>query len=245
MAILVLSVAPLMAAAGPTTQPVDVTAGKISTKSDPTTRPDRLAGSDDGLRRNRLGIGMRGAKLDPGTRADWEGISGFMTAHSPNRLQFINGLADGPLKFGMMKNMLQKEGNLARLDKDDPELAGIMTSRVELEDQVFGLASQFRNADPEQADQIRQTLREKVADLVDTNMKERELRIDRLKKALAEQEQNLATDEGQRDRLVADRLRGIINEARRPNGPLDAAHSEPVLASPETSTDVTPSQKQK
>jgi len=226
-----LSIAPLMAAAGPTTQP--------------TTRPDRFNGQNEVGRRGRMGGGQRMPQLDPGTAADWESIAPFMKVHSQNRLKFINGLADGPLKFGMMKNMLQKEGNLARLDKDDPELAGIMTSRVELEDQVFGLASQFRNADPEQADQIRQTLREKVADLVDTNMKERELRIDRLKKALAEQEQNLATDEGQRDRLVADRLRGIINEARRPNGPLDAAHSEPVLASPETSTDVTPSQKQK
>ena len=248
---LVLGIAPLMsgaggrAAAAPTTQPAEVTTGNISARSEPTTRPDRFTGPGEGGRRNRLASGMRGDRPDPGTVADWESINGFMKTHSPNRLQFINGLSDGPLKFGMMKNMVQKSNNLDRLEKDDPELAQIMAKRVGLEDDVFGLATQYRKADAMHADAIRTELQGKVADLVDANLNEREMRLARLEKTLEEQRQNLEKDQNQRDRLIADRLRGIMDEARRPNSPLNAAQGEPVLASPDTKTDVTTEQKQK
>jgi hypothetical protein len=226
-----LSIAPLMAAAGPTTQP--------------TTRPDRFNGQNEVGRRGRMGGGQRMPQLDPGTAADWESIAPFMKVHSQNRLKFINGLSDGPMKFAMMNNMVRVSRNLERLDREDPELSHVVTKRVELEDQVFGLARDLRNADPVEADQIKQTLGQKVAELVDTNLDERQLRIDRLTKTLNVEQQNLARDKDQSDQLVADKLKRIIDEAQRPNGPLEMAHSEPVLASPETSTDVTPTQKQK
>ena len=229
-AALVLSIAPLMAAADPTTQP--------------TTRPDRLNAQNEPGRRGRMG-GQRMPQLDPGTMADWESIAPFMKVHSQNRLKFINGLSDGPMKFSMMNNMVRVSRNLERLDREDPELAHTVTKRVELEDQVFGLASDLRSADSMQADQIKQTLGQKVAELVDTNLNERQMRIDRLKKTLDVEEQNLARDKDQSDRLIADRIKRIMDEAQRPNGPLEAAHSEPVLASPEVNTEVTPAQKQK
>jgi len=84
-----------------------------------------------------------------------------------------------------------------------------------------------------------------VAELVNANLDERQMRIDRLTKTLNIEQQNLARDKDQSDQLVADRLKRIIDEAQRPNGPLEAAHSEPVLASPEVNTEVTPGQKQK
>ena len=189
--------------------------------------------------------GARMAQLDPGTLADWESIAPFMKVHSQNRLKFINGLSDGPTKFSMMNNMVRVSRNLERLDREDPDLSHIVTKRVELEDQVFGLANDLRTADSVEADQIKQTLEQKVADLVDTNMNERQLRIDRLKKTLNVEEQNLARDRDQSDKLIADRIQRIMDEAQRPNGPLEAAHSEPVLGSPDTQTEVTPSQKQK
>jgi hypothetical protein len=145
----------------------------------------------------------------------------------------------------MMNNMVRVSRNLERLDREDPELAHVVTKRVELEDQVFGLAKDLRSADSEEADQIKQTLGQKVAELVNTNLDERQMRIDRLTKTLNIEQQNLARDKDQSDQLVADRLKRIIDEAQRPNGPLEAAHSEPVLASPEVNTEVTPGQKQK
>jgi hypothetical protein len=219
-----------MAAAGPTTEP--------------TTRPDRLNGQNELGRRGRMG-GQRMPQLDPGTAADWESIAPFMKVHSQNRLKFINGLSDGPMKFSMMNNMVRVSRNLERLDREDPELAHVVTKRVELEDQVFGLAKDLRSADSDGADQIKQTLGQKVAELVNANLDERQMRIDRLTKTLNIEQQNLARDKDQSDQLVADRLKRIIDEAQRPNGPLEAAHSEPVLASPEVNTEVTPGQKQK
>ena len=229
LAALVLSIAPLMAAADPTTQP--------------TNPPDRFSGQNEPGRRGRLG--QRIPQLDPGTAADWESIAPFMKVHSQNRLKFINGLSDGPMKFGMMNNMVRVSRNLERLDREDPELAHTVTKRVELEDQVFGLARDLRNADSIETDQIKQTLEQKVAELVDTNLSERQMRIDRLKKTLDIEEQNLTRDKDQSERLIADRVKRIMDEAQRPNGPLEAAHSEPVLASPEVNTEVSPGQKQK
>ena len=240
LAILVLSAAPLLFGAGPATQP---SGGKLSAKSEPTTRPDRLAGSDEGgTRRGGRGNGQRQFRFDSAvTQADWEDIRPFMKNHSPNRLKFINELPDGPRKNNMITNMVRVSRNLDRMD--DADLSRIVTKRVELEDKVFGLAVQFRSADSVQVDGIKDQLKETISQLVDTNIDERKLRIERLKKTLDLEQQNLDRDDGQRDKVVADRLRQTIDEAQRPNGPLETAHSEPVLASPEANTEVTPSKK--
>jgi hypothetical protein len=240
LALLVLCTAPLLFGAGPATQP---SGGNLSAKSGPTTRPDRLAGSEEaGGRRGGRGNGQRQFRFDSAvTQADWEGISSFMKNHSPNRLKFINQLPDGPRKYNMITNMVRVSRNLDHMD--DADLSRIVTKRVELEDKVFGLAVQYRNADSVQVDGIKDQLKEAVADLVDTNIDERKLRIDRLKKTLDLEQQNLDRDDGQRDKVVADRLRQTIDEAQRPNGPLETAHSEPVLASPEADTVVTPVKK--
>ncbi len=244
---MVVGVAPLLAGADgrSTAGPAEAPAGKVSVKSEPTTRPDRLAGSDEGGRHNRPGLAARVSRADRPTAADWESISEFMKAHSPVRLKFINDLPDGPNKAERMTNMVRDTRDIERLEKDDPDLAHMMTRRVELEDGIFELLGKIRTADDEHAGQVKQELREKVAQWVDTNINERRLRIDKLKRTLDAAQQSVDRDDSQRERIVARRLNIILEDAQRPNGPLEAVPSEPVLASPESNSEVTPTQKSK
>jgi hypothetical protein len=243
---MVVGVAPLLAGAtGPTTQPGEGATGKISAKSEPTTRPDRLTGADEGGRRGRLGLGPRLQRADRPTAADWDSISGFMKEHSPVRLKFINDLPDGPNKADRMANMIRDTRDVERLEKDDPDLAHMMTRRVELEDGIFDLLGQIRGADDDHVGQVKLDLRKKVAQWVDTNINERKLRIKKLQRTLEMAQQSVDRDDSQRERIVDRRLNIILEDAQRPNGPLEAAPNDPVLASPEANTEVTPTQKQK
>ncbi len=164
---------------------------------------------------------------EPWQPQDWDEASAFMKEHCPERFRVIDSLSDGrPRKNRLIGLAVVAYHNLQRIQKDDPELGLIVVRRMELEDSAFGLATQFRDAradgDTATQESIRVKIQQKVADLVDTNLKERQRRIARLEKSLKLQQDQLATDLKNRDMTIDRRMRNLVDGPRSPE---EEAHS--------------------
>jgi hypothetical protein len=205
---------PMAHAGEPATQPTAMPAPEAVAAADPAPPPHDFPTAPDGFRSGRR-FGGRHGRGSFMFRGEWTQVSAFMQEHSPVRLKFINDLPEGPRKNAMQSFAARTFHTYQQALADDPKLAAILVNRVELEDQVFDLAGQVRHADPVGRDALKQDLRQKVSDLVDTNIKERQLRIDRLETTLGSERARLAQDQKQRDKLVDQKFNAVMQEAKK------------------------------
>jgi len=165
----------------------------------------------------RFGGWMRVLPQDVWSPAEFEQATPWLKEHSPRRLQVVTSMADErpQRKYRLTGALVHVYKNIQNVQKDEPELAQVMTNRVELEDNVFGLVGQYREAkranDTAKLTSTQQELRQKVGELVETNIKERKSRIARLERTLAQERNKLVTDEKSKDQLVEKRLHNLID----------------------------------
>jgi hypothetical protein len=106
---------------------------------------------------------------------------------------------------------------MALKEKGDQELYDLKVRVAQAEDEVFGLQRQMREAPDPDRPVLRHQLRQKVADMIRLGLKERELRIARLEKALADEKAKLAADEQSLDQRVTERMQAM-SKGMRPGG---------------------------
>lgn len=214
----VARVMPVAGAIKPATQPVEARVDQqVAALPDSASLPQDVPaapGGPDGFRAGRR-FGPRHGRNSYMTHSEWAQISAFMEEHSPVRLKFINDLPDGPRKNMMQSFAARTFHTYQQAQANNPKLAAILVNRVELEDQVFDLAGQVRRADPAGRDALEQDLRQKISDLVDTNIKERQLRIDSLEATLSSEQMRLAEDKKQREKLVDQKFNAVMQEAKK------------------------------
>jgi hypothetical protein len=172
--------------------------------------PERFRGYEGGYP-GRFGGPGRWFQGGRPSAVEWEEISIFMKEHSPERLKAINNLPEGPrerLRMVATRNYR----NYKQIETKDPALAKLMVSRVELEDQVFKLVNQIRSekGNEAQAQSDKQLLEQKIGELLDVNINERELRISRLQTTLESEQKQLASDSKNKDQLIEKRLRAFL-----------------------------------
>jgi hypothetical protein len=185
--------------------------------------PDFRPGMGMGIGRGMgMGYGQFGrvmsrlGPMEPPTQAEWEESLPFLKEHSPKRLEAINNMPDERRsKWRLMGFLAKQYQNIQRIKQDDGELAQIVTNRMELEDAVYGLVAQFRDAkrggETGKQAEMRREIHQKVTELVDTNIKERRERIARLQRTLKQESERLADDEKSRDSLVDKRVQSLID----------------------------------
>ncbi len=180
---------------------------KSEAKSGSTTRPDRM----DALasRPNRNWPGSRPGRSDNFSPDEWDSTAAWMKEQSPVRLRVINNLPDGPRKSNMMNLAVREYRNFQKFTSD-PDLGPLTLEQTKLEDSIFDLGRQLRRADAAQQESIKETLHERVGDLVDTNLKVRQVRIGRLKKTLDTETSNLEKDTARRDELADEQYEQIL-----------------------------------
>ena len=83
------------------------------------------------------------------------------------------------------------------------------------EDEAFGLQRQMREASESDRPVVRHELRQKLTEMVRLGLKERELRIARLEKALGAEKAKLAADEQSVDERVQERLQAMSKGMRK------------------------------
>jgi hypothetical protein len=208
----------------------------------PTSAPD-FGGYRPGAGFGRYGGWGRILPADNWTDQDADAAAPWLKEHSPKRWQVVINMPDDqrPMrKYRLKGTLIRVYKNVQNLQKDDPELAQIVTNRVELEDAVFGLVAQYREAkragDTSKQSSFQHDIQQKVVDLVETNIKERKARIARLERTLDQERTKLATDEKGKDQLVEKRLHNLIDgQLPTPDelrGKIDAAADQVGAAQP-------------
>lgn len=182
--------------------------------------PSPPAGGPDSGFRPGMGMGpgrWMGGRLNPAAWSpmEWEETAAFLKEHSPKRLEVLNSLDENGRKIRLRTAFINTYRNIQRLKKDDPDLVGAVIKRVELEDAVFAISGQIREAkrkgEGTRQGNLRADLSQKLNELVDTNIKERQLRIARLERTLKQERERLEGDQKSRDQLVEKRLNNLID----------------------------------
>jgi hypothetical protein len=146
----------------------------------------------------------------------------MMRPHAPNFFRrFDRGPADMQWKLHAKRQMVDRYRELQRLEQRDPEQFNREIEQIELEDDIVGLARGVRMAKPEDAEQRKAELSERVAKVFDLRIQNREARIKRLAKSLEEERAKLETEKKDREAAVKRRTDQIVRGGRTPGGPED------------------------
>jgi hypothetical protein len=135
----------------------------------------------------------------------------FMQQHSPQRFKALENMPDGEAKTRIRAAAAQAYLNWMRLANTDLELYSVVLKRIDLEDQIFGKFKQIQSDPVDKQDADKAELRDLVARLVDNGIKERELRLDRLRKAIDKETAALETDKKNRSEAVDKRYDALFN----------------------------------
>ena len=153
------------------------------------------------------------------TPEEWDEVAAFTQKFSPKRWDMFMQLPEAK-RDPVRRFMYWRYKQVTRMREDDPALFELHTRRLTIEDAIFPLAWTIRRADGDETDEVvqaREQLRKHVADLVEVGLKERELRLERMKRRhLAEAEQ-LSIDRGRQEQLVDERIELITRP--RSGGP--------------------------
>ena len=145
------------------------------------------------------------------TEQDIEDASTFMQEHAPNRWRLIQNLPEeGAIRRGVMGYMVARYKSLLNIREEDSKLYELKLNQLKTEDDIFGIVSSAHTTEDRQKHSIQIT--ESVRKMVDLNITEREMRIERLKTSLAAEEQRLANDRKVVDSVVKERVEKLIAE---------------------------------
>jgi hypothetical protein len=139
-----------------------------------------------------------------------EQIFAFMKEHSPNRFEVLERLPDGHWRrHPMLMRMAARYRHLQRFREQDESVYKLLVRQFELQDEVFGLTRDGKFDDPE----IISKLREKVGEMVQLSIQERQKRIEGLERALAQEKQRLEDDKANPEQAIDRQLLRMKNEA--------------------------------
>jgi hypothetical protein len=160
------------------------------------------------------GRGVRPDQRSPRPH-EWEETQAFMQRFAPRRFVALEQMPEGESKEQMKRFWFARFRSLQALQKRDVAAYEQRLSQLRVEDQIFGIVSDWSpRADPS-GQQLRENLRGQVTQLVDLDLQERQRRVEWLKRELAEQSEQLDRDLKQRDNLVDQRVTRFADWAGR------------------------------
>lgn len=164
-----------------------------------------------------FGWGRRGDEGDlrEPSQKEWAEASAFMWRYSPRRARAMDQLAEGSWKDKLRKVLFARYRGLRSLERRDPEAFRQRVEQLGLEDEIFGLVSDWAGSAEEERPKLKDRLKVLVSSLVDLDVQERKRRIDRLEAELREQKAALEKDTEQRDTLVEDRYNRFLDWANK------------------------------
>ena len=115
-----------------------------------------------------------------------------------------------------------------RLHQINPDAYEAAMKQQRLADEAFGLLRDVRANKPDANNQFRA----KVGDMVEQWLTDRQARIDKLKKAIAEQEMQLANDQENKEKRVDEKCKQLMDDLDR--------MKRPERASSDTGSDFDP-----
>lgn len=180
---------------------------------------------------------------------EWQETQVFMRQYAPRRQGAVEQMPEGEAKESLKRFVFARYRGLQSLQRRDPTSYEQRLAQLRVEDQIFGIVSDWGGPNDEAGlTTLREALRTQVAQLVELDLRERQRRVESLKRELAEQTELLARDEQQRDSLVDKRVARFADwagrwAARRKQGAGDKGNSSsgqrPTPEAPRTDREAT------
>ncbi|HEX8340545.1 MAG TPA: hypothetical protein VF624_06510 [Tepidisphaeraceae bacterium] len=185
----------------------------------PGDRPPREGGRGPGGMGGPGGPGGMGGRFGEDRRRpfelpsddEWAEITKFMQEHLPNRWRAYDEKETdprtpmSPRRQGWMDDLKRSIANryrtYKRLEVEAPALYSAVLKQVQAEDRVWGAWRDF-NKDRDN-EQLKAQLKEKITELVNANLAERQQRLEQLRAAVGREEKNLAGDRAKADELIS------------------------------------------
>lgn len=225
LGILILAGGSAVWADTPSTHPSQATA-----ETPPSTRPSQEGKTSAGaagqtrfsqqmMKRTLLRFFMPGrnatAGVRPPTPEEWNEMMDFLRVNSPSRFSVLSSL-NLPPNHPIRLDIIRKWRNYTFTRDHFPQVADEMAKRFHLEDDLFALTLAAQE-DPDDIDEYKDKIHDKVASLVQLDFEERQTRIDKLESLLNQQKAALAADEKQQDKTIDARTNSIINRLEKMN----------------------------
>ena len=146
---------------------------------------------------------------------EWSKLLEFLRSNSHNRYLLILHVAPqpgSPLRSRLMQRWLTVE----QLQRTDPALYDVHVQEFREEDVVIGLAAEMRRArrsgNTDALGHLRAQVRDSAAKLVELNFAERSLRIQDAQRLLDQEKVRLDHDRAQKERLIDQRSRQLMQQ---------------------------------
>lgn len=174
-------------------------------------RPDGEIGPLRELLRERLGA-RPGQEMDEQT---WNQVVQFLEKNAPNRFKYFQSLPE-TYKKQLIRTALLNRYLMVQWMKDQPQdqmLYNLIIHRVQIDDQCWALAQQYRAAtNPQEQDTLKKKITDLLTDWAGNQLEERRIRIDRLKQILNEESARLEKDQSNIDQFVSKNVDRVIND---------------------------------
>jgi len=210
-AILILALTTLASLAAAADEP----STRPEQKASPTVPSARPAVNAVQLRRAlRALIGGRTSGVRPYTQQEWDDMMTFMQDNSPARAHVLANL-QVPNNSPIRLDAIRKWRNYSFTKEHFPAVADQLLRRFKLEDDLFALTLTAQAEGGADAAQVRDKIRDKVAEMVQLDFSERQTRIDKLQNMLEAEKAKLASDQASQDKVIDQRTNAIMNRLDR------------------------------
>jgi hypothetical protein len=157
-------------------------------------------------------FGRPGTMFPPLSQQEIQETATFFRDHAPNRYALFEQLDEGFPRRRVLRVMVNRYRQIQRFKDNDQEMYNLAVKQFELQDEAFGIIRNVAGTGNPDAETLSK-LRDKVKELAQLGLKEREKRVERLERMLAEEKSRLEADKADPDALVDRQLRQIRNEA--------------------------------
>ncbi|MCC6240818.1 MAG: hypothetical protein IT448_11025 [Phycisphaerales bacterium] len=142
----------------------------------------------------------------------WTQASEFAQRHTPNRWAFYDQLPDNsPVKHQLAELFMQTYQQIDEASDPGDALFELAAQRVAAEDEAWALGREIQlSQDSYRKEKLHQRLQELVRQIVGQYFEERQLRIERLKSAIVQQEEQLKQDRDNKEQLITQRMQRLL-----------------------------------
>jgi hypothetical protein len=191
----------------------------------PATRPAAGFYGNFQLRRAMRAFIGKTNGVRPATQEEWDDMMAFMQKYSPARASVLVSIPvahDSQIAL----ESIRKWRNYVFTSEHFPAIADDLRRRFQLEDDLFVLMEDSTN--PGGEDELRDKIHDKVAEIVQLEINEHQVRIDRLEKLLSDEKNRLELEQSSVDDIVDRRTDMIFDrlERRTPNLSLPTTRPE-------------------
>jgi hypothetical protein len=140
---------------------------------------------------------------------EWKLVSEFMQKELPNSWALFDKIPENSFRRDEARRKVYQRYLDLHKDKETP-MFPFKLDQARISDQILGLLPKLREADDADRPALESQLRELVKTKIQSELKERQLRIDSLAKKLDKEKQQLAMDQETLEKHLDERVKSLI-----------------------------------